>query len=640
MIKVVRPRRASIRSALAPVIENLEGRRLLSTTTVQSLPFLLDFSSDRGEIADKDGQGTGFTRVQANTAGDQYQPSLIDLDTAAGTLSLTTQTNGGNNTGSANNLYNALETQFDGSTTGFTITARLKGPLSYMNATYDQGGIYFGPDQDNFVKLIPEYGNSGNVLQFRDELGGSTTPTLPSSVQNINIGSFASISTLDLRLTGDPSTGKVNAYYAINGGDFVKLNATLTLSGSNKTAFFSSASRAGILAFTRNTGPAVTVTYDSFAITAGTPGSGHPTVTTIRPGNGATAVSRDSIIAADVQLSSAGAKVDSSTLAGNVLVYRSEDQTPIQGVVNLSGSGSTIVFTPTNVLDANTSYTFEIKSGLEDINGNTFTPFTSSFTTGTAGATVDPNVSFQQVSLPNATAGNYTGVAIGPDGKLYASTIDGLIQRFTINADGTLSSPQTFTTVQTNNTGARAISGFAFDPSSTPSNVILWVTSSDGNLSNPADWTGKISKISGANLDTYQDVVTGLPRAFTRQMTNQPVFGPDGNLYFAQGSNTQSGAPDNAGDLRSEHLLNSAILELHMDRLGALPINVQTENVGTPYDPFAANAPLTIYADGIANAYDLVLASNGHLYAASTGRQRQWRSAGLSQSRDQHDAHR
>src|SRR5262249_11941723 len=155
---------------------------------------------------------------------------------------------GGSNTGSMNNLDNALETQFDGSTTGFTITARLKGPLSYMNATFDQAGIYFGPDQDNFVKLIPEFGNTGNVLQFRDELGGSTTPTLPSSVQAVNIGSFSSITTLDLRLTGNPSTGKVSAYYAINGGSFVKLSADLTLSGANKTAFFNSTSRAGILA--------------------------------------------------------------------------------------------------------------------------------------------------------------------------------------------------------------------------------------------------------------------------------------------------------------------------------------------------------------------------------------------------------
>jgi len=130
--------------------------------------------------------------------------------------------------------------------------------------------------------------------------------------------------------------------------------------------------------------------------------------------------------------------------------------------------------------------------------------------------------------------------------KLYASTVDGLIQRFTINADGTLSSPQTFKTIQTNNGGgARAITGFAFDPSSTPSNVILWVSNSAGALTNAPDWSGKLTKLSGPSLATYQDVITGLPRSVKDHMNNQPVFGPDGNLYFDQASMTAMGAPDN-----------------------------------------------------------------------------------------------
>src|SRR5438045_7912830 len=168
-----------------------------------------------------------------------------------------------------------------------------------MNATFDQAGLYFGPDQDNFVKLIPEFGNSGNVLQFKDGLNASTTGTLPSSVQNVNIGSFANITTLDLRLAGNPSTGKVSAYYAINGGSFIKLSADLTLSGATKTAFFNSTSRTGILAFTRNTG-SITATFDSFEIKAGTPSSGQPSITDVRPRNGATAVARDGFVAADV----------------------------------------------------------------------------------------------------------------------------------------------------------------------------------------------------------------------------------------------------------------------------------------------------------------------------------------------------
>src|SRR5438093_812526 len=101
-------------SAWMPVLEDLERRQLLSTSTIQTLPFSLDFSSDRGEIADKDGQGTGFTRLQTNKLGTQYQANLIDLDTASGVLRMTTgpgsATTGSNSGTSDNTLINGLET--------------------------------------------------------------------------------------------------------------------------------------------------------------------------------------------------------------------------------------------------------------------------------------------------------------------------------------------------------------------------------------------------------------------------------------------------------------------------------------------------------------------------------------------------
>ena len=82
-----------------------------------------------------------------------------------------------------------------------------------------------------------------------------------------------------------------------------------------------------------------------------------------------------------------------------------------------------------------------VRGSVKDTSGAAFLPYTMTFTTGTGGGTTDPDIAFEQVPLTNATAGSYTCVQVGPDGKLYASTIDGLIQRFTINPDGTLSSP-------------------------------------------------------------------------------------------------------------------------------------------------------------------------------------------------------
>jgi len=46
-----------------------------------------DFSSAiSGTLLDKDGQGTGFTSVQPNTADNAYDLGRIDLNTAASTL--------------------------------------------------------------------------------------------------------------------------------------------------------------------------------------------------------------------------------------------------------------------------------------------------------------------------------------------------------------------------------------------------------------------------------------------------------------------------------------------------------------------------------------------------------------------------
>jgi len=67
-------------------MEPLEERRLMAgdASVVQSLPFSLEFDGSRpGTILDKDGEGTGFTWVQPNTPGNEYQPGLIDLRPAA-----------------------------------------------------------------------------------------------------------------------------------------------------------------------------------------------------------------------------------------------------------------------------------------------------------------------------------------------------------------------------------------------------------------------------------------------------------------------------------------------------------------------------------------------------------------------------
>jgi hypothetical protein len=78
------------------------------------------------------------------------------------------------------------------------------------------------------------------------------------------------------------------------------------------------------------------------------------------------------------------------------------------------------------------------------------------------------------------------------------------------------------------------------------------------------------------------------------------------------------GAPDSTWGNRPEQLLSAAVLRFDPAAFTGTPINVKTAD-GGGYDPYAAGAPLTIYATGVRNAYDLVWHRNGHLYVPTNG---------------------
>jgi len=110
-----------------------------------------------------------------------------------------------------------------------------------------------------------------------------------------------------------------------------------------------------------------------------------------------------------------------------------------------------------------------------------------------------------------------------------------------------------------------------------------------------SDWTGKISTISGPDLSAYRDVVINLPRSWRDHLNNQPAFGPDGCLYWSQGSHTAMGAPDQKwGGNRVERLLSAAVLRLDPAKVNGT-LDAKTPDGGGSYDPFAADAPLTTW---------------------------------------------
>ena len=325
--------------------------------------------------------------------------------------------------------------------------------------------------------------------------------------------------------------------------------------------------------------------------------------------------------------------LDNSTVTtSNVTLTRISDGSVVPANVNSTGGGDAITLVPAVVLDANTMYRFDISSNVMDLNGQNMIPFSVTFTTGTESSEIPTNltgVQFNKVELPNTvdpTGLGYATLTIGPDGKLYAARIDGLIRRYDIQPDGTLTNPQDLTGLKAHRrlpavaSDDKILIGLEFDPSSTASNLIAWVTySGTFTVSNGPAWDGNIARLTGANLQNVEDIVINLPRSLKDHLTNSIAFGPAGSLYFSQGGNSAMGRADGTWGNRDERLLSAAVLKLDVNNLpSSLPIDAKTEEGGT-YNPYANGAPLTLYATGVRNAYDLVFHSNGELYVPTNG---------------------
>ena len=212
--------------------------------------------------------------MQPNKNSTEYNPALINLQPASGLLSITTTGNssaGGPWEGD-NTLVDGLQTQFNATTGAFSITTRLKGPLSFMNAASDQGGLMFGPDDDNYVKFVAE-ASPTQTLQFIDEQhpAGATSYTHAIPQAQIRTPASAASRTSTRSICGFrpipfPASSTVIGFYSVNGGTFVQVAQQLALTGTEKTAFFSSAARAGIFAMAKNNNPPITVGFQDFNI--------------------------------------------------------------------------------------------------------------------------------------------------------------------------------------------------------------------------------------------------------------------------------------------------------------------------------------------------------------------------------------
>jgi hypothetical protein len=363
-----------------------------------------------------------------------------------------------------------------------------------------------------------------------------------------------------------------------------------------------------------------------------------PTVTSVFPENRSDGAAIDGGVSASISVPGAGVGVDPTSLAGNVALFDIATGAQVPTTVGTSGGNDVIALDPNDALAELTAYRFVVGDGVLSEDGAPFAPFTSVFTTGVFGGDPDPggpgdpdpgepgvftpltDISFEKVELPAAQGRFIASMQFGPDGKLYVSTIGQGLYRYDVAEDGTIGNEQLL------GLQGRAVIGLVFDEGATADDLGVWITHATANINNEqAQWGSKVSYLSGPDLGTVTDVFVGLPRSLKDHLTNSMAYGPGGALYFLQGSNQAAGDLDSAWGTRGEQLLTAALLRFDpahpqvQAALGGGPaIDVQTADGGS-YDPFAPDAPLTLYATGIRNAYDLVHHTNGHLYVPTNG---------------------
>ena len=286
---------------------------------------------------------------------------------------------------------------------------------------------------------------------------------------------------------------------------------------------------------------------------------------------------------------------------------------------------------------------------------------------------------FRGVVGGNNIINNPTSLQFGPDGRLYVSEQNGQINAFTIgfqNGEYVATDVEVINLVRDiqnhnddgslNNNNNRQVTGIVV--TGTAAQPVLYVSSSDPRISangevNLDTNSGTITRLTRVG-NSFQavDIIRGLPRSEENHANNGLVISPDGNfLYVTVGGNTNNGAPSQFFSYTGEYTLSGTVLEIDLQDLNSRQIltdngpgqngrqyiydlptlddpNVEnvTDGVGEDANgndesgPFGGNdglnqailpadAPLRIFADGLRNAYDLVITQDGLLYTVDNG---------------------
>lgn len=215
-----------------------------------------------------------------------------------------------------------------------------------------------------------------------------------------------------------------------------------------------------------------------------------------------------------------------------------------------------------------------------------------------------------------------TSLAFGPDEKLYVSTSGGIVAKYTLDDDYNVLDVVT-STVVADLPDDRMILGIALDPMDTSDNPALYVSHSHTFHGSPFSTSGgaisgRVSKLSGANLDVLEDVVTGLPVSDHDHAVNGMEFGDNGELYIQVAGNTNSGVTGRLSttrQLKDSVLSASTVVAYLSDPKFDGKLVYDAKDDGNLVGGYGVE----VFAYGQRNSYDIVLHSNGKLYATDNG---------------------
>jgi len=238
----------------------------------------------------------------------------------------------------------------------------------------------------------------------------------------------------------------------------------------------------------------------------------------------------------------------------------------------------------------------------------------------------------KQLSLPQVTTG-----AFGPDGKLYVASVDGHIHVVTYDDDWDVVSVETKAGVSgLTNADTMGVTFNPFDPydPNDPSSIKLYVSHGEqfqnggGAFTGPSYYTGQVSILSGPDFDQPDPLITELPVSNHDHAINGMYFDDNGDLMLCSGGNTNAGVRWPLLGDAPESPLSGAILRartsdpnfngvcVYLDSTSGVPNNDQVFGEEVDLDP---SVDIEVWAAGFRNAWDMVLHTNGSVYATDNG---------------------